>query len=62
MPLSVCDPELFAVTESSLTLSFSVEDGSGPVAAEARVLVDGETRGVSEGLAGTRLVRVEGGT
>ncbi len=60
MPLSLRDPELFAVTESSLALSFSVEDGSGAVAAEARVLVDGETRAVSEGPAGTRLVRVEG--
>ena len=60
MPLEIRDPELFAVTADSLTLSFAVADASGPVAARARVLVDGEVRAVSEGSAGTRHVRVEG--
>jgi Icc protein len=57
--LRIADPELFGVTESSVTLSFVVEDAAGPVDAPARVVLDGETRAVSEGPAGTRLVRVE---
>lgn len=56
----IADPELFGVTESAFSLVFRVEDASGPVAAPARVLVDGELRVVSEGPAGTRQVRVEG--
>lgn len=60
MSLSIADPELFGLTESSATLSFVVRDPSGPVAAPARVLVDGEVRARSEGPAGTRLVRLEG--
>jgi Icc protein len=59
MSTRVVDPELFGVTESSLTLSFTVEDSSGPIDAEARVLVDGETRATVGGTAGTRLVRIE---
>ena len=59
MSLRVTDPELFGVTESSLSLFFCVEDGSGPVDAEARILLDGETRAISEGL-GTRSVRIDG--
>lgn len=54
----IADPELFGVTESAFSLSFRVEDGAGPVAAPARVLVEGEIRAVSEGPAGTRHVRV----
>ena len=60
MPPAIRDPELFGVTESSFSLTFSVEDGSGPVDAQAQVIVDGEVRAVSEGPAGTRHVRVEG--
>src|SRR5262245_6607928 len=60
MTLRVLDPELFSVSHDSLTVSFAVADASGAVAAPARVRVDGELRAVSEGPAGTRLVRVEG--
>jgi predicted phosphodiesterase len=60
MALAIVDPEVFGVTADSVTLSFVVADGSGRVAAPARVLVDGETRVVSEGPAGTRLLRVTG--
>ncbi len=60
MSTQIRAPELFGVTESSLTLSFCVEDASGPVDAEAHVLLDGQTRAISEGTAGTRLVRIEG--
>jgi hypothetical protein len=56
----IVDPELFGVTEASFCLTFRVEDAVGPVAAQARVLVDGELRAVSEGPAGTRHVRIEG--
>ncbi len=56
----IASPELFGVTESSLTLSFSVDDASGPVDAEARVLLNGEARAVSAGPSGTRHVRIEG--
>ena len=60
MALRVLDPELFSVTHDALTVSFAVADASGPVAATARIRIDGELRAVSEGPAGTRLVRVEG--
>jgi 3',5'-cyclic-AMP phosphodiesterase len=60
MSVVVRDPELFGVTESSATLHFRVEDGSGPVDAPASVLIDGAVRGVSEGPTGTRTVRIEG--
>lgn len=60
MELRIRDPELFGVSESSATLSFVVEDAAGPVDAPARVRLDGEVRSVSEGVRGTRLVRVEG--
>ncbi|HXK21840.1 MAG TPA: metallophosphoesterase [Myxococcota bacterium] len=59
MALRILDPELFGVSESSLTLSFVVADDSGPVDAEARVRVGGERRATSRGI-GTRLVRIEG--
>lgn len=59
MALTIRDAELFAVTESTATLSFHVEDGSGPVDAEARVRVGGELRATVQA-SGTRLVRVEG--
>lgn len=53
-------PEVFGVTESSVTIAFDVRDGQGPVDAEARVRVDGEVRAVSAGPAATRVVRIEG--
>ena len=59
MTLSIRDPELFGVTESSVTLSFRVEDASGPVDAPARVLLDGAPRARSQG-SGTRHLRIEG--
>lgn len=59
MALTIRDAELFAVTESTATFSFHVEDGSGPVDAEAQVRVGGELRATVQA-AGTRLVRVEG--
>ncbi len=60
MTLRVIDPELFAVTADSVTLSFVVADDAGPVDARARVLLNGVPSAVSEGHAGTRLVRIEG--
>jgi predicted phosphodiesterase len=60
MPLVIRDPELFGLTESSLTLTFGVFDSSGPVDAQARVRLNGETRATSEGTRGTRHVRIEG--
>jgi len=60
MTLTVRAPELFGITETSCTLSFAVHDAAGPVDAPARVLIDGVPRAESAGVAGTRLVRVEG--
>lgn len=60
MALRIVDPELFAVTADSVTLSFVVADEAGPVAAPARVTIDGVVRATSEGPAGTRLVRISG--
>jgi hypothetical protein len=59
MTVTIEKPEIFGVTESSLTVAFDLRDAGGPVDAPARVLVNGEERAVSEGGA-TRLVRVEG--
>ena len=60
MSLAISDPELFGVTESNATFSFTITDGSGPVDAPARISINGEERGLSEGVSGTRLVRIEG--
>jgi 3',5'-cyclic AMP phosphodiesterase CpdA len=60
VPLSIAHPEIFGVTETSVTVLFSVEDGAGPVDAPARVLLDGEVRAACEGPAGTRQIRIEG--
>ena len=46
MTLTIEGPEIFGVSESSLTLAFAVEDDSGPVDAEARATLDGEPRAV----------------
>ena len=59
MPLHICDPEVFGVTRESVTLCFRVEDDDGPVAAPARIRIDGELRAVSEGPAGTRQLRID---
>jgi Icc protein len=59
MSYLIRDPELFGLTESSLTLTFGVFDASGPVDAPARVRLNGETRATSEGVRGTRHVRIE---
>jgi hypothetical protein len=42
MALTIAGPEVFGVSESSLTLAFEVGDGVGPVDAEARVTLDGD--------------------
>ncbi len=60
MALRIAHPELFGVTESSIALAFDVEDADGPVDAPARVRVNGELRAHSEGLAGTRSLRIDG--
>ena len=59
MSLTIRDPELLSVSESSMTFSFGVVDGAGPVDAPAAVRLDGQARAASEGLSGTRLVRIE---
>jgi len=53
-------PELFAVSETSVTLHFDVVDDSGPVDAPARVLVDGEVRAILEAGVTTRTAVLEG--
>jgi Icc protein len=58
--LSLRDCELFGVTESSLTLSVTVCDASGPVDAPVRIRLNDELRAESAGTAGPRLVRIEG--
>ncbi len=59
MALHIRDPEVFGLTHESVTLCFRVVDDDGPVAAPARVRIDGELRAVSEGPAGTRLLRID---
>lgn len=59
--LRIEKPEIFGVTESSLSLAFDVRDARGQASdAEARIVVDGELRATSRGPAPTRLVRVDG--
>ncbi|MBM4266333.1 MAG: hypothetical protein FJ144_06950 [Deltaproteobacteria bacterium] len=60
MKLEIREPEVFGVTESSVTLSLTVHGATGPVDATVRLRVDGELRATSEGVAGTRLVRIDG--
>jgi 3',5'-cyclic AMP phosphodiesterase CpdA len=60
MTLRIADPELFAVTADSLTVSFVVADDAGPTDAPARVLLNGVPQATSAGSAGTRLVRLDG--
>ena len=60
MSLKIAYPEIFGVTESSVSLAFDVVNDEGPVDAEARVVLAGEVRAVSHGAAATRFVRIEG--
>ncbi len=60
MTLRIADPELFAVTSDSLTLSFAVADDAGPTDAPARVLLNGVPQATSTGPAATRLIRIDG--
>jgi predicted phosphodiesterase len=61
MPLHIRDPEVFGVTDQSVTLAFRVEDDAGrPVDAPARIRVNGVECATSESAAAARLVRVEG--
>lgn len=60
MPLHIRDPEIFGVTDTSLTLAFRVEDDAGPVDAPAQLRVNGVPLARSETATPTRVVRVEG--
>jgi len=59
MTLRIENAELFGVTESGLTLYFSIEEDGVPVDAPATVLIDGAVRSVSEGVSGTRKVEID---
>lgn len=54
---SIVHPKIFGVTESSITLCFSVHEGDRSIDAEASVRLDGDVRAVSKE-PGTRLVRI----
>ncbi|MEE8581341.1 MAG: metallophosphoesterase [Myxococcota bacterium] len=60
MKLEIRDPEVFGVTESSITLAYSLEDAAGPIATESQILLNGEIRAQVDGGPATRLVRIEG--
>ena len=60
MTLHIGEPEVVSVSESSVTVAFSVEDDTGPVDARAVVKLNGEPLATSEGSTGTRLLRIEG--
>ena len=60
MPIEIVTPEIIGVTESSLTLTFSLEDRGALVDAAAEVRLGGALRARSEGSAGTRHVRIDG--
>ena len=47
--LSIEQPKIFGVTDSAITLAFTVHDGDTPVDAEATVSIDGDVRAVSKG-------------
>jgi len=59
MSLHIRDPEIFGVTDTSLTVGFRVEDEAGPVDAPATIRVNGAVRAVSERATATRVVRIE---
>lgn len=60
MSVAVERPEIFGVTESSLSLAFDVCAGGEAVDVEATVLVNGEPRATIPGGEKTRFVRIEG--
>ncbi len=60
MKIRLCDPEVLGVTESSVTLSYSLENSAGPVDAPSQVVLNREVHATVEGPEGTRLVRIEG--
>jgi Icc protein len=61
MSIQIRDPEVFGVTDTSLTVCFRVTDGgAAPIDARARVHVNGAVCAESEGGAATRVVRIEG--
>jgi predicted phosphodiesterase len=60
MSIQIRDPEVFGVTDTTLTVCFRVESGGAPVGARARVLVNGAVCAESESGAATRVVRIEG--
>jgi len=60
MPLTIRDPEIFGVTDTSVTVTFRVEDGGGPVDAPAVIRVNGAERARCEASTATRVVRIEG--
>jgi Icc protein len=60
MTISLSEPELFGVTESSAAVSFSLRDGERALDTRAAVRIDGEVRATSEGVAGTRQLRIDG--
>ncbi len=60
MALRIADPEIFGVTDDSLTLFFRVVEDEAPVDAEARVRVNGELRGTSRGDGACRQLRLQG--
>ena len=59
MTLHIAHPEILGVSESSLTVAFTVNDATGPVDADAQVRLNGEVRATSTGGAATRLLRIE---
>lgn len=54
----IVDPEVFGVTETTLTLTFRLSDREAPADDAVRILLDGEERAVSEGVRGTRQIRL----
>lgn len=60
MPLHIRDPEIFGVTDTSLTVAFRVEDDAGPAGASAQLRVNGVVLARSETPTPTRMVRIEG--
>lgn len=56
----ISSPEVVGVTESSMTLTFVVENRGAAVDGAAEIRLGGETFARSEGPAGTRHVRIEG--
>ncbi|MED5261243.1 MAG: metallophosphoesterase [Myxococcota bacterium] len=61
MPIQVTQPELLGRSDSSLTLSFQVQDETGRhVDSAARILLNGDLHATVDPSTPTRLVRIEG--